>query len=99
MPAVPGRLGNVELVGRDVGALAGTAADLDVEGVPPLAVMRRGAGMAAPALAGGEVLECTLGMSVARVPSRSWAFSASRWRRTSAARSGFMAAIRVKIEL
>ena len=37
MPAMPGRLGDVELVGRDVGALAGTATDLDVEGAPPLA--------------------------------------------------------------
>jgi hypothetical protein len=62
MPAVPGRLGDVELVGRHVRTLAGAAADLDIEGVPPLPVMVGSAGVAAPALAGGEVLEGAVGM-------------------------------------
>ena len=62
MLAVPGRFGNVEFVGGDIGPLAGAAADLDVEGVPPLPVMIGRTGVAAPALAGREVLERALGM-------------------------------------
>ena len=62
MPAMPGRFGDVELVGGDVGALAGTATDLDIEGAPPLAVMGGGTVVALPALAGGEVLELAVGM-------------------------------------
>ncbi len=62
MPAMPRGFGNVELVGRDVGALTGTAPDLDIEGAPPLAVVGGGAVVALPALAGGEVLELALGM-------------------------------------
>ena len=59
--AVPGRLGDVAALGPP-GALAGAALDLDVEGGPPLPVVRGRTGMARPALAGGEVVEAAVGV-------------------------------------
>ena len=61
MVAVPGRL-DIEIAGCGVGALALAEPHFNVEGRPPLPLMRRRALKAEPALSGGEIVEPALGM-------------------------------------
>src|SRR5260370_4616180 len=62
MPAVPGCLGDVAVVRRPRRRLARPALYRDVEGGPPLAVVRGGALVALPGLAGRQVLEAAVGI-------------------------------------
>ena len=62
MAAVPGRLGHADIVGVPGRDLARPALYLDVEGGPPLPIMRRGAVAAVPGLAGREIVEAAFGM-------------------------------------
>lgn len=62
VPTVPCRLGDVAVVLGPVAPLAGAALDLDVERGPPLPIVRGGAGMAQPSLAGGAVFEAAFGV-------------------------------------
>jgi len=62
MAAMPGHLGHVAAALEPAAALAGAALHRDVEGGPPLAIVRRGALVAMPDLAGGEVLEHAFGV-------------------------------------
>ena len=62
MAATPGRLADVAVVVGPGGDLARLALYRDVEGGPPLPVVRGGAVAAVPDLAGGVVLEAALGV-------------------------------------
>jgi hypothetical protein len=62
MAAVPGRLGNVEAIGRPVGTLVGPALYLDVKRGPPLLVVRGHSVVAVPGPAGREIVEAALGV-------------------------------------
>ena len=60
--AMPGGLGHADIVGGPGRDLAGPALYLDVEGGPPLPVVRGGAVAAMPGLAGREIVEAAFGM-------------------------------------
>src|SRR5258708_40170643 len=62
MAAVPGCLGDIGIVVGPAGPLARSALYRDIEGGPPLAIVRRGAIVTQPDLAGGEILEAAVAM-------------------------------------